>query len=119
MGPARCAERRQTARLAVPGEGDLVEGAGAEPFGGTGHRLAAERPIETDRRLVVRERPDHQTLQPALHQVAPRGGEQLTAEAEALEFRPQVELVDLAVVIQAARAIATDVGITGNDFAER
>src|SRR5262245_40490940 len=72
-------------RSAGPGEGDLVEGAGAESFGGAGHRLAAERPIEADGRLVVRERPDHQALQPALHQVAPRGGEQLAAEAEDLE----------------------------------
>src|SRR5262249_19956661 len=70
-----------------PGEGDLVEGAGAEPFGGTGHRLAAERAIEADGWLVVRQRPDHQALQPALHQVAPRRGEQLAAEAETLEFR--------------------------------
>src|SRR6516162_3866414 len=83
---------------AGPGEGDFVEGAGAEAFGGAGHRLAAERPVEADRRLVVRERPDHQALQSALHQVAPRRGEQLAAEAEALEFRPQVKLVDLAVV---------------------
>src|SRR5215472_1624291 len=81
-------------RSARPGEGDFVEGAGAEAFGGAGHRLAAERPVEADRRLVVRERPDHQALQAALHQVAPRRGEQLAAEAEALEFRPQVKLVD-------------------------
>src|SRR5262245_27684526 len=104
---------------ARPGEGDLVEGAGAEPFGGPGHRLAAERAIEADGRLVVRQRPDHQALQPALHQVAPRRGEQLAAEAETLEFRPQVELVDLAVVVQDARAIAPVVGITGHAFAER
>src|SRR5258708_37098597 len=84
------------ARSAGRGEGDFVEGAGAEAFGGAGHRLATERPVEADRRLVVRERPEHQTLQAALHQVAPRRGEQLAAEAEALEFRPQVELVDLA-----------------------
>src|SRR5215472_16761488 len=103
---------------AGPGEGDFVEGAGAEAFGGAGHRLATERAVEADRRLVVRERPDHQALQAALHQVAPRRGEQLAAEAEALEFRPQVKLVDLAVVIQAARAIAPVIGITGHAFAE-
>src|SRR6266487_2679050 len=102
----------------LPGEGDFVEGAGTEAFGGAGHRLATERPVEADRRLVVRERPDHQALQAALHQVASRRGEQLAAEAEALEFRPQVELVDLAVVIQAARAIAPVIGVTGHAFAE-
>src|SRR6266516_2679535 len=112
------ADRACRNRSAGPGEGDFVEGAGAEPFGGAGHRLAAERPIEADGRLVVRERPDHQALQPALHQVAPRRGEQLAAEAEALEFRPQVELVDFAVVIQAARAVAPVIGITGHAFAE-
>src|SRR5262249_25265763 len=109
----------RVARSAGPGEGDFVEGAGAEPFGGTRHRLAAERPIEADGRLVVRERPDHQALQPTLHQVAPRRGEQLAAEAETLEFRPQVELVDFAVVIQAARAVAPVIGITGHAFPER
>src|SRR5215813_1489687 len=109
--------RRRT-RSAGPGEGDFVEGAGAEAFGGTSHRLATERPVEADRRLVVRERPNHQALQSALHQVAPRRGEQLAAEAEALEFRPQVKLVDLAVVIQAAGAIAAVIGVTGHAFAE-
>src|SRR5229473_1989235 len=110
--------RRRTTS-AGPGEGDLVEGAGAEAFGGAGHRLATERPVEADRRLVVRERPEHQALQAALHQVAPRRGEQLAAEAEALEFRPQIELVDLAVVVQAAGAVATIVGVAGDAFAER
>jgi hypothetical protein len=57
-------------------------------------------------------------VQPALHQVAPRRGEQLAAEAEPLEFRPQVEFEDFAVVIEAARAIASVVGVARHAFAE-
>src|SRR5215510_5102540 len=95
----------------VPGEGDLVEHAGAEALGGACHRLAAERAVEADGRLVVRQRPDHEALQPALHQVAARRGEQLAAEAQPLEFGTQIKLVDLTVVVEAARAVAAVVGI--------
>src|SRR5258708_4481849 len=104
--------------LSVPGECDLVEDAGSEPFGGACHRLACKRAVKADGRLVVRERPDHQALQPALHQVTPCCGEQLAAEAEALKFRPQIKLVDLSVVIQAASAVAAVIGITGDALAE-
>src|SRR5882757_5972747 len=104
---------------AVPGEGDFVEDAGAEPFGGTRHRLAAERAIEADRGLVVRQRPDHQALQAALLQVASRRREQPTAEAEPLEFRSQIKLVDLAIVVEAAGAIAAVVGVAGDAIPER
>ena len=38
-----------TSNSVRPGEGDLVEGTGAEPFRGPRNRLAAERPVETDR----------------------------------------------------------------------
>ena len=102
-----------------PGKSDLVENARSEPFGGAGHRLAAERAVEFDRRLVIRQRPDDQALQAALRQVAPRRGEQLAAKAEPLELGPQVELVDFAVVVQAARAVAAVVGIAGDVVAER
>src|SRR5262249_55808265 len=64
-----------------PGEGALIEGARAEAFERAGHRLAAERPVETYRLLVIRERPYDEALQPALRQVTPRRGEQLAAEA--------------------------------------
>src|SRR5262249_32556626 len=70
-----------------PSEGDLVQGARAEAFGRAGHRLAAERPVETYRLLVIRERPYDEALQPALRQVTPCRGEQLAAEAKPLEFR--------------------------------
>src|SRR6266508_3979988 len=121
MGPRfRGDDGGQYARadLFGPGEGDLVEGAPAESFGGTRHRLAAERTVEADGLLVVRERPHHQAAEPALYQVAPRRGEQLAAEAEPLEFRPQIELVDLPVVIEAARAVAPVIGVAGHAFAE-
>src|SRR5262249_34330431 len=102
----------------VPGERDLVEDPGAEPLGGASHRLAAERAGEGGGRLVVRQRPDHQAWQAALPEVAACGGKELASEAEALEFRPQVELVDLAVVVEAARAVAAVVGVAGDAFAE-
>ena len=81
-------------------------------------RAAAERLVERDRRLVVAERPDHEALQSALRQIATRGREQPAAEAEALEFRAEIKLVDLAVIEQAARAIAPVVGITRDSIAE-
>ena len=81
--------------------------------------LAAQRAVEFHRRLVVRQRPHHQALQPALREVAPRRGEQAAAEAEPLILRPQIELVDLAVVEQAARAVAAVVGVARDLVAER
>ena len=93
------------ATSAIPAEGDLVENARAEFFRRTGHGLAAKRAIKLDGGVVFRQRPDDQRFQPALRQVAARGREQAAAEAEPLEFRPQIKLVDLAVIMQAARAV--------------
>ena len=73
---------------------------------------------ELDRGLVVRQRPDHEALQAALREVAARRREQLAAEAQPLEFRPQVKLVDLAVVVEAARAVAAVVGVARDRIAE-
>src|SRR5712675_395355 len=101
-----------------PGEGDLVERLGPELLRGAGDHAAAEGAVEFRRRIVVGERPDHHALQPALHQIAPGGGEQAAAKAEALEFRPQVELVDLAFEVQAAGAVAAVVGVAGDLVAE-
>src|SRR5262249_53223812 len=66
-----------------------------------------------------RQRPHHQALHPALHEIAPRRGEQAPAEAEPLELGPQVKLVDLAIVMQAARPVAAVVGVTRDGVAER
>ena len=76
-------------------------------------------PVELDRRIVVRQRPDHQALQPALREIAARRGEQAAAEAEPLILRAQIELVDLAVIEQAARTVAAVVGVAGDLVAER
>src|SRR5206468_11849324 len=43
---------------------------------------------------------------------------QLAAEAKPLEFRPQIELVDFAVIVKAARTVAAVVGVAGHAFAE-
>src|SRR5580700_10658190 len=96
---------------AVPAEGDLVEHAGAELLRRAGHRLAAERAIKLDGGLVFRQRPHDQRFQSALRQVAPCGGKEPPAKAQPLEFRPQIELVDLAVIIEAARPIAPVIGV--------
>src|SRR4249920_1561342 len=103
---------------ARPGKRDLVEDACSEPFGRAGHRLAGEGAIKADGRLVVGERPDHETLQPALRQVTSCRGEELAAEAEALKLGAQIQLVDLTVIIQAAGAVATVVGIARDGLAE-
>src|ERR1700675_3659449 len=101
-----------------PGEGDLVERLGPEFLGGARDHAAAEGAIKFRRRIVVGQRPDHHALQPPLQQVAPRGGEQPAAEAEALKFRPQIELVDLAFEVQAAGAVAAVIGIARDLVAE-
>src|SRR5512141_1751513 len=96
---------------ALPGERDLVERLVAEAFRGTRDRGAAECAIEFDRRLVVRESPQHETLHAALREIAARRGEQPPAKADTLIFRAQIEFVDLAVIDQAARAIAAVVSV--------
>ena len=102
----------------LPGVGDLVERLGAEALRGAGDRAAAERAIEFHRRLVIGQRPHHQALQAALHEVLARGGEQATAEAQPLELGTQIKLVDFAVIEQAARPVAPVVGVAGNLLAE-
>src|SRR6266404_324573 len=101
-----------------PGESDLIERFGPELLGGAGHHAAPERAVEFRGGVVIGQRPDHHALQPALHQVAPSGGEQAAAEAEALEFRPQIELVDLALEMQAAGAVAAVIGVARDLVAE-
>src|SRR5271155_4292670 len=104
----------ELAASAIPAERHLIEHASAEFFRTARHRLAAERAVELDRGLVLRKRPDDERFQRALRQIAARGGEQAPAEAEPLEFRPQVKLVKLAVIIQAARPVAPVIGIAGD-----
>src|SRR6185312_2418132 len=110
---------KTTRKISVgPGEGDFIERFGPEFLRGAGYHPAAERAVELRRRVVVRERPNHHALQPALHQIAPGGGEQAAAKAEALEFRPQIELVDLAFEMQAAGAVAAVIGVARHLVAE-
>src|SRR5215472_12817946 len=107
-----------TDRSIAPAERDLVEHSRAEFFRGPRHRLAAQRAIELDRVFVFRQRPHDQRFQRALRQVAPRRREQAAAKAQALVFRPQVKLVDFAVVIEAARAVAAVIGVACDLIAE-
>ena len=108
----------EVAAVSLPGVGDLIERLGAELLRRARDRAAAERAIEFHRRLVVGQRPDHEALQAALHQILARGGEQSAAEAEPLEFRTQIKLVDFAVIEQAARAVAAVIGVAGDRLAE-
>src|SRR6476620_4475205 len=101
----------QSHTLIGPGEGNLVERFGPELLRGARHHAAAERAIELGRRIIVGKRPDYHALQAALRQIAPRGVEQPAAEAEPLEFRTQIKLVDLAFEVQAAGAIAAVIGV--------
>src|SRR6185312_10476149 len=102
----------------VPAERDLIEDLVAELFRRARHGLAAERAIELDGGLVVRQRPYHQAFLLALHEVAPRRHEQPAAEAEALKLGAQVKLVDLALILQAAGAVVAVVGIARHRVAE-
>src|SRR5262249_9117141 len=56
--------------------------------------------------------------QTALVEILARSGEQSTPKSEALELRPQVNLINLTVIKQTARSVAPVVGITGNSFAK-
>ena len=109
---------RARRRSAVPGVGDLIERLGAKALRGARDRAAAERAIKFHRRFVVGKRPDHQALQAALREILARGGKQPAAETEALELGPQIDLVNLAVIKQAARAIAPVIGVAGDVVAE-
>src|SRR5262249_15444393 len=62
---------------------------------------------------------DHEALHAALHEIAPRSGEQPPAETQPLKLGAQVELVDLAVIVQAARPVAAVVGVARDGVAER
>ena len=110
-GKCRASRSNSNSESVIPGEGHLIEALFAETLRGAGDRLAAERLVELHRRIVVGQRPDHEALQSALGEVAARRGEQPAAEAQALVLRAQIELVDLAVVEQAARAVAAVVGV--------
>src|SRR5262249_55494364 len=107
-----------TKRSGPPGEGHLVEGAAAELFRRAGHRAAPQRAVELDRRVVVRQSPNDQAFQTALGEVAAGRGKKTAAEAKPLNLRPQVDLVNLAVVEQAARPIASVIGIASDAVAE-
>src|SRR6478672_11920216 len=108
----------QSQTLAGPGEGNLVERFGPELLRGARHHAAAKRAIELGRQIIVGKRPDYHALQAALRQIASRGIEQAAAEAEALEFRAQIKLVDLAFEVQAAGAVAAVIGIARDLVAE-
>src|SRR5882724_3429693 len=101
-----------------PGEGDLVERLRPEFLRGPRHHPPAEGAVEFGRMYVVGERPDHHALQAALHQVALGRGEKPSAETEALKLGAQIELVDLAFEMQAARAVAAVIGIARDLVAE-
>src|SRR5947209_5516126 len=101
-----------------PGEGNLVQRLGAELLGGSRNHAAAEGAIKLCRGIVVGKRPDHHAFQAAVQKIAPCRGKQPSSEPEALEFRPQIKLVDLAFEMQAARAIAAVIGIARNFVAE-
>src|SRR5262245_2530548 len=104
--------------LAGPGEGDLVERFRPEPLRGACYHAPAKRAIKFRCRIVIGERPDHHALEAALPEVAARGIEQPAAEAEALKFGSQIELVDFAFEMQAAGAIAAVIGVTRHLVAE-
>src|SRR5262249_23273187 len=103
---------------ALPSVGNLIERLGPKTLRGTRHRATAQRTIQFHRRLVVRQRPDDESLEPALDQVLARRGEQAAAETEPLELGTQIKLVDLAVIKQAARAVAAVIGVAGDLLAE-
>src|SRR6516165_6645374 len=105
---------RARQRLVRPGEGDFVERFRPELFGRARHHAAAERAIEFGGGVVVGQRPDHHALQPALPEVALGGREQAAAETKPLELGPQVKLVDLALEMQAARAVAAVIRVAGD-----
>src|SRR5439155_2215705 len=103
---------------ALPGEGHLVEHLAAEALGGTCDRLAANRAVELDRGSVIRQSPYYQAVQPALPKIAAYGGEQFAAEAKTLELGTQIELVDFAIIVEAAGAIAPVIGVSRHGLAE-
>src|SRR5687768_15709370 len=102
----------------IPDEGDLFQGLLVEyldPFGG----VAAAGPlVEGKCAAIVFERPDHHALQPGRGELFAGGGKQPAAEPDALIFRPQVELVDFALLREAAGAVAAQRGVAGNRSAD-
>src|SRR5664279_38420 len=108
----------ENASALLPGVSDLVERLGAEALRRAGDSAATERTIKLHRRFVIGQRPHHQALQAALHQILARGREQPAAKAETLEFWTQIKLVDFAFVEQAARAVAPVIGVAGDAVAK-
>ena len=115
---ARAVVRPESTISAIPAEGHLVENSSAEFLRRAGDRLAAERAIKLHGGVVLRQCPHDQGFESALREIAARRGEQPAAKAQALEFGPQIQLVDLAVIMQAARPIASVIGIAGDFVAE-
>src|SRR6478672_9007762 len=112
----RC--RRDFSSSIGPSEGNLVERFRPETLRGACHHAAAQGTVELGGWIVVRERPHHHALQAALHQVAAGRSEQAAAKAQALEFGTQIKLVDLAVEMQAAGAVAAVIGVACDLVAE-
>src|SRR5215471_8786706 len=115
-GPTRHSRAGQAFenRLVGPGEGDLVERFWPEALRRACDHAPAERTVKLGGRIVIRQRPHHHALQAALGEIAARRVEQAPAETETLEFRTQIELVDFALEMQAARAVAAIIGIAGH-----
>ena len=71
--------KQEQDNITLPGEGDLIQHLGAKPFRRARDRLAAQRAIERNGRLVVRQRPHHQAVQAALSEIAAHRLEQQRA----------------------------------------
>src|SRR5215813_7645051 len=114
----RLRDSNREGRSALPGVGDFVQDLAAKPLGGACDCATAQVAIETDGVFIVGQRPDHEAAHPALAQIASRRLKQLAAKAETLKFGPEIKLINLAVVIQAAGAVASVVGVARDCVAE-
>src|SRR5215468_11125691 len=104
---------RRNAERSVPNEGDLAQRLLVEHFDTLGDIAAAGTGIEGDCVRVLFERPDHEAVQAVRLEPAARFREQPRPESDSLAFGAQVELVDLAFLLQFASAVAADRGVAG------
>src|SRR5262249_44031190 len=82
------------------------------------NRPSPQCAIETNRRGIIRQCPNHHALDAALRQVASCRRKQAAPEAETLKLRSQVELVDFSLVSQASRPVPAIVSIACNSIPE-
>src|SRR5579863_1912536 len=105
-------------RGSIEAEGDALARLGAELLRGAAHDAAPEPVVESERAVIVGERPHQKRPVAVIGEILLRRLEQTSAEPAALVFRSEIKLEYLAAVGERGDAIATIAHIAGDSLAK-